>query len=100
MEDALYDLIRNLRDLFFKKRTYIDNPFLLSSRLTPAGILITDILLERVFRFDYSYESWLPMTNKSLHVNELVVDKDALVNQNMVVKGDTSSGGVGTSDTK
>lgn len=104
MEDKIYslsDIISNDKIYRkFKNIDTLDNPFLLSSRLTPAGILITDILLERVFRFDYSYESWLPMTNKSLHVNELVVDKDALVNQNMVVKGDTSSGGVGTSDTK
>lgn len=68
---------------------------LLSSKLTCAGIIITDVLLDRFLGISGSYEHWLPVNNRSLHVNDLVVDKDARVNQNMIVQGDTSSGGRG-----
>lgn len=53
------------------------------------------MLLDRFWGISGSYEHWLPVNNRSLHVNDLVVDKDARVNQNMIVQGDTSSGGRG-----
>lgn len=40
------------------------------------------------------YEHWLPIKNKSMHLQELVVDGDVTVKNNMVVSGDVASGGV------
>lgn len=99
MPDKIYsisDVIDN--ELLSNKLKHIDSlsdPLLFTYKLTRAGIIITDVLLDRFWGISGSYEHWLPVNNRSLHVNDLVVDKDARVNQNMIVQGDTSSGGRG-----
>lgn len=64
-----------------------------ANSLTPAGVIITDITLGYFLNLKEQYNHWLPIRNKSLHVNDLIVDKDAHINQNMIVRGDTASGG-------
>lgn len=66
---------------------------ILANGFTQAGIILTDITLGYFLNFHGQYDIWLPIRHKSLHVNDLIVDNDAQVNQNMIVRGDTSSGG-------
>lgn len=64
-----------------------------TNSLTPSGIMLTDITLDYFFNLRGNYDHWLPTRNKSMHVNDLIVDENAHVNQDLIVSGDTSSGG-------
>ena len=90
--DAIADIIHSDVNLTEHTQTSGDN-IILSTEFTSSGIILTDITLEYFFNLRGRFDHWLPMRNKSLHVNDLIVDEDAHVNQNLIVSGDTSSGG-------
>lgn len=73
--------------------TNLEGSSVLSSCLSPAGIELTDIALEYFLNLRSSYEQWLPLINKSLHLKELVVDEDVTVKKNLAAYGTVASGG-------
>lgn len=70
-----------------------NDALLYSNCLSPAGLLLSDLMLEYFFKVQGPYSHWLSTSNKSMHLGSLVVDEDVVVKKNMVVHGDTSSGG-------
>lgn len=73
--------------------TNLEGSSVLSSCLSPAGMELTDIALEYFLNLRSSYEQWLPLINKSLHLKELVVDEDVTVKKNLAAYGTVASGG-------
>ena len=83
-------------DIYKDDKSFIkeyEKIYLTSNTFTAAGIVLTDILIEYYFNLTNVFKEWLPKKKRPLHLGELVVDGDILAQKNLVVYGDTASGG-------
>ena len=72
-----------------------DNSLFWSSSLSLAGLELTSITLDYFLNLQESYDHWLRVDNKSLHLKDLTIDEDLLVKKNIVANGDVATGGTG-----
>lgn len=96
MDNKVYSIEEVTKRKDIQCITHIINPadqFIYSNTFSPAGIILSDLLLEFFLEIHDINQCWLEVKNKSLHLNGLVVDEDVMVLKNMIVQGDTSSGG-------
>lgn len=89
LDDEVYTMNEN----FISKDDKYEKIYLTSNTFTAAGLVLTDILIEYYFNLTNVFKEWLPKKKKSMHLDELVVDGDILAQKNLVVYGDTASGG-------
>ncbi len=83
-----------LEYLCISNQSNINDSLFWSSCLSPAGIELTDIILEKFHHLQGPFDLWLHVNNQSLHLSKLVVDEDLTVMKNIVANGQVSSGGV------
>ena len=95
MSDSIYTIepltSNNYIQNALKDLRNIEESSLLSYYLSPAGMLLTDISLEFFLEIKDTFDIWLPVCNKSLHLKELIVDEDVMVKKNIVANGDVSA---------
>lgn len=80
---------------FMSDMKITDEPLFWSSYLSPAGIELTSITLEHFLHLKGSFNHWLPLKNKSLHLKGLIVDEDVMVKKDIVANGQVAAGGIG-----